>query len=404
MTVREKLLDYKQAQQEILAQINAVDTENVSLAEAGGRVLARDLVAAWDIPRYDNSAMDGFALRSDEATAGAELKIVGTVAAGSQKSFEVTPGCAVRIMTGGVVPPGADAVVPFEQVAIQDEMVTLQRPVRAGEHVRRTGEDMQTGETVLVAGTHLSSLEIGLLATFGEGISGLFRQPKVAILASGNELVPPGEKLEESQIYDSNTSTLCAAVAETGCLPIPLGIARDDHDSLRRLLEEGLQYDLLVTAAGASVGEFDLMRDVLADLEAREIFWGVAIKPGKPTGFCLCREKPVFCLPGNPVSALVTFELFVRPALLKMSGRSQALAETIRLPLAEPMKKKPGRTLFARVRILNTDDGLLVTSAGSQQTGIMTPLVHSDGLAILPDGRGEFARGEKVEVLLLKQK
>ena len=400
----DKLLDYRQAQQEVLERIDSGGQERVSLATAAGRVLANDLVAGWDLPRYTNSAMDGFAVRSEDGHAGAELAIVGTVAAGSEELVRVTSGNAVRIMTGAVIPPGADAVIPVEKVIVAGDLVTLQRQVVKGDHVRKQGEDLQKGVVALSAGTRLSAAELGLLATFGQKKVNVFRKPKVAVLATGNELMSPGSELGASQIYDCNTTALCAAVAEAGCEPIPLGIARDNRDSLAGLIEAGLQYDVLLTVAGASVGEFDLVREVLAEAKAVEVFWGVAIKPGKPTAFCLCNGTPVFCLPGNPVSALVTFELFARPALLKMLGRTDVIAETIFLPLAEPIHKKPARTLFARVRIVNSADGLFVSSAGSQQTGIMTSLVHADALAILPDGKGEFAKGEKVEVLLLKQK
>lgn len=398
------LLDYKQAQQAVLARVTAGGQERLLLAEATDRVLAHDLVAGWDLPRHDNSAMDGFAIRSDEADVGVKLQIAGTIAAGSEELIEVVPGHAVRIMTGAVMPPGADTVIPVEKVEVEGGLVKLQGQVAKGDHIRWQGEDLQKGELALPAGSKLTAAELGLLATFGHGEIDLFRKPKVALLATGNELLPPGSNLTPSRIFDCNTAALCAAVVEAGGEPVPLGIARDERESLARLITEGLQADILITAAGASVGEFDLVREVLADLKAQEIFWGVAIKPGKPTAFCLCNDKPVFCLPGNPVSALVTFELFVRPALLKMQGCHDVLRKPVLLPLAESMRKKPARTLFARIKLVNTDDGLMVSSAGSQQSGIMTSLVQADGLAILPDGKGEFAKGEKVEVLILKQR
>ena len=402
--VGDKLLDYKQAQQEIFSKIIQAGSESVRLPDALGRVLAADLIAEWDLPRHDNSAMDGFAIQAGDGAKGSDLEIIGTLAAGSTGDFVVNAGTAVRIMTGAVIPPGADAVIPVEKVNQSGTRVRLLRQVESGDHIRRRGEDLRQGDLALAAGIRLSSLELGLLATFGKGMVDVYRRPKVAVLATGSELVAPGETLASAQIYDSNTTALCAAVAEAGCEPVPIGIAEDDRTSLADLVVKGLKCDVLITAAGASVGEFDLVRQVLQESGCHELFWGVSIKPGKPTAFSLYRNKPIFCLPGNPVSALVTFELFVRPALLKMTGREKFMPETITLPLAESIKKKPVRTLFARVRLLNRPDGLYVSSAGRQQTGIMTTLTQADALAILPDGESCFEAGAKVEVLLLRQR
>ncbi len=401
MNMKEELLDYRQAQRLILDRMAVTDAEEVDLSAALDRLLADDIFAAVDLPRYDNSAMDGFAVRSSDGAEGAELAITGTVAAGDDALLTVEPGTAVRIMTGAVIPSGADAVIPVEMVTVAGDAVRLGRRVEPGDHIRRRGEDIRRGDLALAAGTRLSPAEIGLLATFGRDRFTVRRKPRVAVLASGNELVSPSGQAGPHQIYDCNSAALCAAVSVAGGAPLPLGIARDDRQSLREKIMQGLKADILVTAAGASVGEFDLVRDLLAALGAEEVFWGVSIKPGKPTGFCLVDGVPVFCLPGNPVSALVTFALFVRPAILMTSGAVAPLAGTLRLPLAEPMRKKKARTLFARVRIASTEEGPVVTSAGSQQTGIMTALVNADGLAVLPDGRSEFAAGELVDIIPL---
>jgi len=397
------LLDYRAAQQLALARVAAGSGERVNLAKAAGRVLAEDLLADWDLPRYDNSAMDGFAVRSCECVDGTTLRVVGTIAAGGKDPEALAPGTAVRIMTGAPLPPGADAIVPFEMAHQVGADVRLMKAVTRGDHVRLRGEDLSKGALVLKSGTRLTPAAIGMLATFGRAEVVVFRRPQVAVLATGNELVEPGRDLGDAHVYDANSMALCAAVLAAGGVPVALGIARDDRAALQTMICDGLQFDLLVTAAGASLGDYDLVRGVLDDLAAEVVFWGVAIKPGKPTGFALCNGTPICCLPGNPVSAQTTFEVFVRPLLMKMTGRLATHSGCIRLPLLEPMQKKAPRTLFARVCLVPRDDGLFVASAGSQQTGIMSSLVAADGLAVLPEGQAEFAAGEMVEVFLFER-
>ncbi|PLY02562.1 MAG: molybdopterin molybdenumtransferase MoeA [Desulfuromonas sp.] len=399
----EKLLEFREAQQIVLNDVSVLSGEMVACGEAGGRVLVQDFLALADLPGFDNSAMDGYAVRAADTARDALLEIIGTVAAGSKRTLEVGPGQAARIMTGAAIPQGADAIVPFEETAVEGSAIRLPGAVEAGQHVRVRGEDLAAGAVAVAAGRHLSPVDLGLISCFGNERVKVVRRPTVAVLATGDEIVSPGASLCPGQLYDCNTTAICTAIAQAGGRPVPLGIARDNPQSLRSKVLKGLESDMLITVAGASVGEFDLVRTVLQQAGVEEKFWGVSIKPGKPTAFCRFQEKPVFCLPGNPVSALVTFELFVRPALLQMTGCRNPLPEMLRLPLAEAITKKKARTLFARVQLLKRPEGPVVVSSGRQQTGILSSLARADGLAVLPDGQACFAAGERVEVILLQR-
>ena len=395
-----ELPSYIEARQAIIDAVTPLAHETVTLDQALQRVLATRVVAPFDLPRFDNSAMDGYAVCSTGLEEGGCLRVTGSVAAGADCGERVEAGRAVRIMTGAEIPPGADAVVPIEDCRVEGDQLWLEQPVRAGSHIRCRGEDVATGSEVLASGQRLTPASIALLAAFGIDRVDVFRRPRVAILATGDELVPPGSTLSPAQIFDSNSPALAAAVTCCAGIPVQLGIADDSAESITSLVRQGLECDLLITAAGASVGDYDLIREVLGELGARELFWGAAIKPGKPTGFSLCRGTPVLSLPGNPVSALVTFELFAKPLLFRLSGCDNYLPQTIAIELAAPISRKPGRDLFARVSISATAEGLRAVSAGSQQTGIISSLVAADGLAILPGDRSEFAAGERVDVLV----
>jgi molybdopterin molybdotransferase len=393
---------FEAARTAILDHMTPLGAEAVPVAEAVGRVLAVDVTAPWDLPSWDNSAMDGYAVRARDAAAPVTLEIAGYIPAGSAGGGALVPGTAARILTGAPLPAGADAVVPFEDAEERGKDVVVHRPTRSGAHVRRRGEDLRSGETILQAGTVLGPAEVSALATCSRVTVPVVRRPRVGIVSTGDELVPPGEPLAPGKIHDSNALALAAAVRELGGEPVPLGIARDDRVALRALLAEGLRADALVTSAGVSMGDRDLVREVLRELSVEEVFWKVDIKPGRPTAFGLRGRTPVFSLPGNPVSTLLTFEQFVRPALLRMMGHRRVLRPIARATLQDAVPRKAGRVAFLRVRLERRERALLAWSAGAQDTGILRTLLRADGIAVLPAEWGDVAAGAAVEVQVLR--
>jgi molybdopterin molybdotransferase len=394
-------LTYEAARQLILQQILPLEAETVPLLQGLGRALAEPVVATLDLPRFDNSAMDGYALRAADSGPGTALKVTGYLAAGSLERPPVQPGCAVRIMTGAPLPPGADAVVPVELTDGGETAVTLRGDANRGDHVRFRGEDVRCGDEVLPAGTMLRPAEVSLLASLGRAEVPVVRRARVAILSTGDELVELGESLPEGRIINSNSWSLAAAILELGGEPLQLGIARDSLESLHEKLAAGLAADLLITSAGVSAGDRDLVREVLAELGVEQQFWKVDIKPGRPTAFGRKGRVPVFSLPGNPVSTLVTFEEFVRPALLKMMGHRQVDKPLVRAVLRDAIPKKPGRVQFLRVTVLAAEEGLVAINPGDQNTGILRTSLQANGIAVLEAGHGDYAAGEPVGVHLL---
>lgn len=392
---------FEEARKIILDSVVPLGIEKVEILSAVGRVLAEHIAAPWDMPLWDNTAMDGYAVRAADCPAGATLKLAGFLPAGGHMTKEVECGTAVKIMTGAPIPPGADAVVPYEETEEQGDQVFIKAAVQPRDHIRFTGEDVKIGETVLPAGTLLRPSEISMLASFGKVFVPVYRQVRVAILSTGDELVEPGEALEPGKIINSNSLALAAAVMQAGGIPVMLGIARDNRESLREKLVEGLRADVLITSAGVSAGDCDYVRDVLSELMVVQAFWKVDIKPGRPTAFGLRDGKPVFSLPGNPVSSLLTFEEFVRPALLKMMGHSRVLRPMVKATLQEGIRKKPGRVNFIRVAVTQENGEFLVQSAGKQDTGYLKTLLLADGIAIIPVEKEDLKAGDKVDVHLL---
>ncbi|HZW36382.1 MAG TPA: gephyrin-like molybdotransferase Glp, partial [Candidatus Deferrimicrobiaceae bacterium] len=292
---------FEEARSIILSNIRTLGMERVELLEALGRVVAEDVAAPWDMPFFDNSAMDGFAVRSEDCTVGASLRVTGYIPAGETAAPAVLPGCAVRIMTGAPIPPGCDAVVPVEETEERDGAVLLRGKVDRSQHIRFRGEDVRSADTVVTAGTVLQPPEISMLASFGKAFVPVHRKARVAVLSTGDELLELGEPLSPGKIINSNALSLAAAVTAAGAEPVILGIARDNRESHRERMTEGLKADVLITSAGVSGGDRDLVRDCLAELGVNQLFWRVDIKPGGPLAFGVKEGKPVFSLPGNPV-------------------------------------------------------------------------------------------------------
>lgn len=398
------MLTFEQAQSVVREKLGAVKrdlkAEAAPLGQALNRVLAENVEADRDYPPFNRSTRDGYAVRSaDVGTAPAALDCVGEVRAGESFAGQVAPKQCVRIMTGAPLPPGADAVVMFEQAHESDARVSVQRPVEPWENVVRQGSEAAAGNVVVHEGRRLGAAELGLLASVGRKDVNVFRQPSVAILPTGDEVVPVDRRPEWFQIRNSNAVTLEAQVTQAGGAPRRLGIAPDDKAALRRMIEEGLEADLLLLSGGISAGKYDFVEEVLKELGAEFYFHGVAIRPGKPLAFGYVRGKFFFGLPGNPVSTYVTFELFVRPALGMLQGAEFELPVFLRARMGKPFKQKPGLTAFmpARVCLENLDP--VVNLVGWQGSGDLVGVAAANCFLVVHPDQSEIPRGEWVDVL-----
>jgi molybdopterin molybdotransferase len=391
--------EFEEARRIILELVEALSTERVKLLESNGRILAEDGVAPWNLPRFSNSAMDGYAVRAEDC--GAVLQVIDYVAAGGRPARAVTAGTAIKIMTGAPVPDGCDSVVPFEEIEEAEETVRATAVVKPGQHIRIAGEDVREGEVVLTSGRLVRPFEINMMASFGKEYVTVVRRARVAIVATGDELVELGETPGFGQIVDSNAYSLAAAVSALGAIPMIVGIARDNLASHREMLQEGLKADVLITSAGVSVGDRDFVREVLEEMGVKTVFWRVKVKPGKAMAFGIKDGRPVFALPGNPVSSMLTFEEFAAPALLKMMGHSITVKPLFPAVLQSGLKKKKGQTALVRVKLECTNGRYLAWSAGRQDTGFVRTMMDANAVAVLPAERDEFLAGEEVQVHLL---
>jgi molybdopterin molybdotransferase len=415
----ERLLSLEEALGRMLAGLQVLPEERVPLADSVGRVLAAPIVSRLALPPWDNSAMDGFAVRaSDVADATADqpvtLRVIGEIAAGHEPTQDVTPGTTLRILTGAVVPRGADAVVPVELTNAERGMaelpaeVAVHRGVSTGESIRRVGSDVRAGDEVLSAGTSIDAASLALLAATGWNSVAVTVRPRVAILSTGDELVPVGSRLGPGQIYDSNSPAVAAHVYAAGGEPIALGTARDSLAEVVAALTPALAtVDAIVVTGGVSVGARDVVKEAFAEIGQVDL-WRVAVQPGKPLAFGRAPrtrgegEVLLFGLPGNPVSSFVTFELFVRPVIRALLGRRDPLERRRRYArLAQPVQKSPGRRAFLRVKLEPDPDrpaGSLARLAGGQGSHVLSALAHADGLAVVPEDRDELPAGAEVEV------
>jgi len=395
----------------ILEHTEELQTEVVNLPESLGRVLAADIRATEDIPPFDNSSMDGFALRSIDtrsATASSPIKlsIVGVGPAGEAACLEVLPGTTVRIMTGAQLPVNADAVLQQELAEEGEGSILVSAPVGVGTNVRAKGEDIVSGEGVLARGTRLRAGQLGVLASIGSSRVVVFKKPKVGILTTGNELVGVEDRLSSGKIRNSNAHTLMALVQESGGLGVDLGVAKDDEADLVRRIQIGLDNDLLITSGGVSVGKYDYVLDAIRTAGVDLKFRKVNIKPGMPLAFGIFKSGgksiPVFCLPGNPVSTMVTFIEFIRPCLKKMTAMERGSESyRFRAALEHSIQKNDGKRHFHRGIVVLKNGKPTVRSTGNQSSGILTSMVKANCLITLPEEQTLLQPGEEVEVELL---
>src|SRR5262250_154459 len=396
------MLSVEQAQAEILGRARPLPTERVDILATLGRVLAEPIRSTRRIPPWPNSSMDGYAVRAADTRPSATLTVVDRVVAGSVPTRTVGAGEATRIFTGAPMPSGADAVVPQEDVDARDGVIALRGTVEPGAFVRPAGEDVREGDLVLEPGRSIGAAEIGLLATLGRTHVTVGRRPRVAVLSTGNELADLGTEPTPAQIPNSNTYSLMAQITEAGGLPLNLGVAPDRLETIAERITRGQEADVLVTSAGVSVGDLDLVREALVNAGAELHLWKVDMRPGKPITFGSLAGRPVFGLPGNPVSAMVTFELFVRPMLFAMQGRRATSRPRVKAKVVAPIVNRGSRRGYLRVTLEPKDGRWKARLTGDQGSGILRSMVLGAGLAVLP-GATTVTSGEEVEVLVLSE-
>jgi molybdopterin molybdotransferase len=393
----------------ILAEVRRQPALRVPLDDALDAVLAEDVVSPIDIPAWTNSAMDGYAARAADVRGASEtkpvrLRVVEELPAGRFPTRAIGPGECARIFTGAPLPEGSDSVIRQEDTDYGAEVVTIVKDRDVGVNFRKTGEDIRKGHTVLTAGTALGPAQLGVLASLAVAHPVVYRRPRVAILGSGDEIVDvdqPEEILSGRKIASSNTHTLVALVRRAGGEPVNLGIARDTPESFREHLARALDCDLLVTTAGISVGEHDYVRAVLDEMGVEQRFWKLRMRPGAPVGFGLLKGVPWIGLPGNPVSTMVTFELFVRPAIRKMSGHALPFRRTLPIRVAEPISVKPKLQHFLRGIVTDAAGGPEARLTGPQGSGILTSMAIANALLVIPEGQFETPAGSEVRTLRL---
>ena len=401
------MIQVQEALDKILTKIQFKGVEKVSLDQALGRVMAEDVVSRINNPPLDNSAMDGYAVIAGDIQSATpenpvKLEMVEEIAAGYTAKGTLKPGQTMRIMTGAPIPPGADAVLMQEDTQKDGDSILCLDRADVEENIRRAGEDIKIGESVLKKGTTLSPAHIGMLAVIGRSQIAVGQRPTVSILSTGDEILELDETPQGPQIFNSNGHMLAAQIKSAGGIPIYLGIARDTEKDLMEKFEWALKADIVVSSGGVSVGDYDLVKSTLQKMGQDMLFWKVAMKPGKPLAFGRIGKTPIFGLPGNPVSSFVSFEQFVRPSLRKVLGCSDLSHKTVQAKLTRTINKKPGRLHFLSSIVSWTDGEYTVTPAGEQGSGILKSAANANGLLIFPLEAEEIKQGQEVAVQLLE--
>jgi molybdopterin molybdotransferase len=400
------MISADQALAQVLESVARLGIERIPLRVAAGRILAEEIKSDREIPAFDNSAMDGFAVRAADVSGASErtpkrLKVIETVAAGTMPTVKVSEGEAVRIMTGAPVPQGADSIVPVERTRSSGAVVEIMAEPARGEFVRPSGEDLRVGEPVMAPGKRLTPSDVGMLASLNHAMVDVWRRPRVSIVATGDELVDVDQVPAGAQIVNSSAYALAAAVEECGGEAVILKVARDTPEEIRARLAEGAAMDAMLSTGGVSAGDFDHVKAILDELGMRTLFHGVAQKPGRPLKYGLIGNRPIFGLPGNPVSTLVCFYLYVRPALLKMGGHSALGLPRVTARCATDIKIANNLTEFVRVRLERRGDEFHAIPAGSQGSNILSGLSRADGLLVGPARENLLKTGFQATVLLL---
>ena len=393
------MISIESAQHIILDRIRALETEEVPILRGLGRIIATDVFAPWDAPLSDKSAMDGYAFSSLPSKRDT-LVVVDFVPAGAMRTTPVAPGEAVKIMTGATVPPGCDTVVPVEETEQTQDGIRLIRDLKPGSHIRKRGEDLRENDRVIAAGSVLRPQEIGLLVSLGKTTTSVYRKVRVAILATGDELLAAGASPDPGRIINSNSYSLAAQVLEAGGEPLLIGIAADTGEATKEKIREGLQADMLITTGGVSVGDCDFVKESIQEIGGELLFWKVNMKPGKPVAFAVLEGKPVFALPGNPVATMVGFEMFVRPAILQMMGHTRIMKPKIRAIMAVQATNRGERPHLVRMRVTLEKGVYTATTTGNQSSANLTSLTEGNGLLMLEPNSSIF-EGSIVDVTVL---
>lgn len=400
------MIRVEEARDRILEAVSPLGLEKVNIIEALGRVIGEDVHAGRAIPPKDNSAMDGYALRAGD-THGASgatpavLEVIEDIPAGSIPEKRIGPGQAARIMTGAPVPEGADAVVRMEESRKEGDRVAILIEAEAGQDIRRAGEDVQPGEKVICRGDVIRPAEVGMLASLGRSFIFVHQRPLVAVVATGDELTDIDDPTSPWKIVSSNSYSLAALVLDCGAIPIQIGIAKDRREDLVAKFRAAMRADLIVSSGGVSVGDYDLVKEVMREEGNSMQFWRVAMKPGRPLAFGALGEVPVVGLPGNPVSSMVSFEQFIRPAILKMMGHTNLFRRIVPARIEEDISKSSGIRHFIRARIRRDSGVYTVVTTGDQGSGILKSMVRANGMIILPEEVTTVRAGEMVAVQLL---
>jgi len=400
------LISVEEALNTILPHIKVLGMERVSLQDSLGAVLAEDIIAPFNVPPLDNSAMDGYAVKAEDLQSASEqnpakLKISGELPAGYQSKDLLKKGEALRIMTGAPVPEGADTVVMQEDTCAGSGTVEVFKKIKPGTNIRKAGEDIAEGQILFKKGTRIRPAHIGTLASIKRAIVSVYQRPRVAILSTGDELVDIDGDNSDGKIVSSNTYSLFALVKENGGIPVNLGIGRDTKEALKEKFLEGLNSDIILSSGGVSVGDYDFVKDVLQELGLDMKFWKVSMRPGQPLAFGMIEGKPAFGLPGNPVSAMVSFEQFVRPAIRKMTGYQNLFRSLITGVAKEELKVRKGKKHFIRCVVTIEEGQYTVSTTGAQGSGMLTSMASANGLMVVPEDRDCVNPGDAVKVQIL---
>lgn len=402
------MISVEEALKVILKSIQVLDLERVDILSSLGRVLGEDIYAPYHIPPWDNSAMDGYAvIHKDIERASSEnpslLKVVADLPAGYTMKKKLERGEAVRIMTGAPVPEGSNTVVMVEDTEREGDQAKIFKATPLAENIRKAGEDVRKGMQVISSGSIIRAAEVGMLASLKRSFISVYQRPTVAVISTGDELIDVDGDLKEGKIVSSNTYSLSSLVKDAGATPLILGIAKDKSEELIERFKVAVRADMIISSGGVSVGDYDLVKDILKELGAEMKFWKVAMRPGQPLAFGVIKETPTFGLPGNPVSCMISFEQFVRPSILKASGHRRFFQSLIDAQLKEPVKKKEGKKYFMRCMVTLEDGKYFATTTGGQGSGILMSMVRANGLMVLPEEKTSFSAGEMVKVQLLNR-